>query len=117
MGWTNPPAVAPGVVAQVVLQLEFLVWSAVVVGLIGLGVFAIYKARHWYLGPEAEPEEADDPLEHYRQLMDDGQLDPQEFERIRAQLQTPTEAPEQPPNPPDRPPPDPPETPPPAQSA
>ena len=76
---------------QVGLFFRWDLWLAitVLIGLMVLGSFAITRIRRWRAElneDDNEPTEAF-TLEHYQDLMDEGLLDPQEFERIKARME------------------------------
>ena len=72
----------------------FLRWDVclpigLLIGVIVLGIWAVAQLRRWRVELMEEetglPEEL--TLEHFQALFDDGSLDPEEFERIKARLQ------------------------------
>jgi hypothetical protein len=67
------------------VELQLLIWTVAFVALIGVGIYVATLARRWWQDPAAP--ETDDLLERYRTMRDAGELDPQEFERIRARLE------------------------------
>ena len=70
------------------------VWLAVagLLGIVALGIWAIYWVKRW----REEAVEFDtlshaEQLDHYQTMVDEGDLDPEEFARIKAQLETPAD--------------------------
>ena len=70
------------------LEWQLFLPIGATLGVIGLGVWAFLRAKKWreelaqedLLAPQEQ-------LDHYQQLVDDGLLDPQEFARIKEQLE------------------------------
>jgi hypothetical protein len=93
-------------------QVGRLDWDLIlpVTGLIaavGLGVWVIMKVKKWREAEaEAVPPTLEEQLAHYQQLVDDGELDPEEFGRIKAQLGVKPDEPTDTPAPPADQPPD-----------
>jgi hypothetical protein len=56
-----------------------------VAALVGGGVVIVWAARR-YKRPAAERWTVEEELAHYQTLLEDGELSPEEFERIRARL-------------------------------
>jgi len=81
----GPPAVIATLTAQFQFNLEWMLLAGALVGLILLGGFVIVRFKRW----QAEQESPTLPtrIEDYRALMEQGLLDPREFERIRDQLE------------------------------
>jgi hypothetical protein len=76
-------------------------------GVVALGIWAVYKVKRWREESAAPTEAAPaQQLDHYQQMVADGLLDPEEFTRIKARLETqaPPTAPGDPAPPPDQPP-------------
>jgi hypothetical protein len=97
MGHVGPPVLSAHLTAQFRLDLEWIILATSLVGLILLGLFVIVRYKRWQ-----EAEQTPDPptrLEDFKALMEQGLLDPQEFERIREAMQ---KTPESPPEPPDQ---------------
>ena len=94
--WTfHTPSADAFLVAQVG---QFLRWDVclpigLLIGVIVLGIWVVARIRQWRVElleeQETLPEEL--TLEHFQQLFDDGLLDAEEFERIKARLQAKTE--------------------------
>jgi tetrahydromethanopterin S-methyltransferase subunit G len=80
---------------------QFLRWdvclpAGLLIGVIVLGIWVVARIRQWRVElleeQDALPEEL--TLEHFQQLFDEGLLDPEEFERIKARLQAAAPKPE-----------------------
>jgi hypothetical protein len=77
------------------LTLETIATYLILVSVLGLGGAAIFWAARRYKRPPPEPWTPTEELERFRALQDQGELRPEEFERIRALLeQTPPETPQ-----------------------
>jgi len=69
------------------MEWDVIVPIGALIGVLGLGVWAIVKVKKWReetaeeVGPTTHEQ-----LEHYQQMVDEGELDPEEFARIKAQL-------------------------------
>jgi len=69
------------------LDFELIGWALALVALIVGGAILVIKVKRWR---EEAPEQllsAEEQLEHYRQLMETGDLDAAEYERIRSALE------------------------------
>jgi hypothetical protein len=67
--------------------------AGALLGVLSLGAWAIYKIKLWREETAVQaPLSPDEQLDHYRQMMEAGDLDPQEFARIEAQMK-PTSSP------------------------
>jgi hypothetical protein len=91
MGHVSPPVLVAPLTAQFRLDLEWILLVSVLVGLILLGIFVIVRYKRWQAAQQtpASPTR----LEDFRALMEQGLLDPQEFERLREFLQKNPETP------------------------
>jgi hypothetical protein len=70
-------------------EMEFCLPAGVLVGVLGLGIWAILKVKRWREEDIAsEAGAAEQQLEAYQKLVDDGLLDPEELNRIKTQLQS-----------------------------
>jgi hypothetical protein len=67
------------------LNLELAVLTLLLVGLLILGITVIVAFKRWQASQEQPP--LAPRLEDYRALMDQGVLDPREFERIREHME------------------------------
>ncbi|MSQ94831.1 MAG: hypothetical protein EXR98_09785 [Gemmataceae bacterium] len=67
---------------------EFCLPAAVLIGVLGLGIWAVLKIKRWH-DEECASEivATEQQLEHYQQMVDDGLLDPEEFARIKTQFE------------------------------
>jgi len=86
----SPPILVALVFAEIAdlgQTLEVIGTIAGLLAAIGVGVWAFVWMRNWRrrLADEAISEE---PIETYQQMLDDGLIDDQEFDRIAARLQT-----------------------------
>jgi len=98
MGTPRLPALAGLVFAHLAKPLEVIGVVAAFAAAIGAGVSVFVWARNWRrrLAEETTTEE---PIETYQHMLDEGLLDPQEFDRIQARLQRPPDVPTEPPSP------------------
>jgi hypothetical protein len=75
-----------GLLAQVRIDWELVILAVLLVGVIAGGIVLINRTRQWRVqGPP--PVSLDDQLQSFQALVDRGELDPKEFERIKAHLQ------------------------------
>ncbi len=69
-------------------EIDFCLPAGVLVGVLGLGIWAILKVKRWREEDLADtvmtPEQQ---LERYQQMLEDGTLDPEEFAQIKTQLE------------------------------
>ena len=86
--WTVNLAAGSLVFAQAGrVEWVLLVPVGALIGVLALGVWAIYKVKKWReetaeeVGPTSHEQ-----LDHFQQMVDEGQLDPEEFARIKTQL-------------------------------
>ncbi len=86
MGSARPPAPVL-FAAEFEWDSELIALTILLVSMVGLGVAATVWAKRWRKAAE-EPENAEELVEHYEALIDEGLLDPAELERIRACLET-----------------------------
>ena len=90
-------------------EMAILLPTLLLVAVLGAGLFAIAKARRWRDETDPEPDDDSNPvatLERYRQMAEDGELDPKELAAIEARLRGETKpAPPSPQEPVDDPPP------------
>jgi hypothetical protein len=83
--WSARPP-APVLIAEFQWDVELIALAAVLAGLIGAGALAVYRVKRWWNESEG-PATVEDQIEHYEALVEEGELDPQEFDRIRARLE------------------------------
>ena len=85
----GPPAfatmTAATLTAQLKFDLEWIILAVVLGGLVLLGGFVIVRYKRWHAEQQAAPPPM--VIEDYRALMEQGVLDPREFERIREHLE------------------------------
>ena len=84
----RPPAVLPALTAQFQFDLELLLLVLALAGLVLGGGYVIARFKRGL----AEQQQAAQPMriEDYRALLEQGVLQPHEFERIRARLENKT---------------------------
>src|SRR5687767_1086584 len=69
-------------------EWDLCVAAGALFAVLGLGLWAIFKVKQW-----REKDDAlgvlpiDQQLAHYQEMVDEGELDPQEFARIKAKLE------------------------------
>jgi hypothetical protein len=86
--WTvHNPAADAILFGQVRLEWDLVLASGALLCVVALGVWAIVKVKKW----REEPAEEVGPthqqlLEHYKKMVAEGLLDPDELARIKAQL-------------------------------
>jgi hypothetical protein len=85
MGMPGPLVLAGWIVADLAATLEVLATIALLAGAIGLGIAVFIWARRWR-DRIALDHEAENSIETYRDMLDDGLIDPAEFARIEARL-------------------------------
>jgi hypothetical protein len=80
------------IVADLVRTLEVIATVTLLIGAIGLGVAGFVWARNWRrrIAEQTNPEEQ---IESYQHMLDEGLIEPQEFERIEARLREPPDTP------------------------
>ncbi len=85
--------------------VQWDLWLAVgaLISVVAVGTWAIYKIKQWRDAIAQDvPTTREEQLEHYQSMVKDGSLDPQEFARIKEQMDKPPAiAPPLPPQPPD----------------
>jgi hypothetical protein len=62
------------------LEWDLILPVGALIGVGALGIWAIVKVKKWRV------EEAEEQIDHYQKMVDEGMLDPQELARIKAQL-------------------------------
>jgi hypothetical protein len=95
MSTPHPTVLAGLVFADLAGTLEAIATAVLLVAAIGLGVAAFVWVRNWRqrLADDTNTEEQ---LASFQHMLDDGLIDPQEYERIAAQLETQKRAQHQP---------------------
>jgi hypothetical protein len=96
MGTPRLPALAGLVVADLAATLEVVGVVTLLVAALGVGVAVFVWARDWRRRI-AEDSTTEEPIETYQNMLDQGLLDQQEFERIQARLGQPPALPAVPP--------------------
>jgi hypothetical protein len=81
----GPPAVVAALTAQFRFDLEWMLLALVLVGLVALGIFVIVRFKRWMA--EQQSPTLPTRVEDYRALLEQGLLDPAEFECIRQELE------------------------------
>lgn len=71
--------------AQFRLDLEWVILAGILLGLVFLGGFIVARYKRWLVEQKTPP--ASMAIDDYRALLDQGLLDPEEFERIRRRLE------------------------------
>jgi hypothetical protein len=100
-----PPTPGPGLFAQLVLSVENVGLALALIVLIVAGVYFVLRAKRWRR-EELDPPTVQDELAGYQHLQEQGLLQPNELERIKARLNanpqesTPPSHPVQAPDPP-----------------
>ena len=93
------------------LQWDLCLPAGVMVALVGLGLWAIIKVKRWRdEADEIAGLSIQDQIAQYEKMVQDGELDSEEFARIKAQLEATFDAPPPKPDPPAAPPSQPPDT-------
>ena len=85
--WSASPSRVPGLIALARLDLELILLGTLLLGLIVGGSILVARARRWCTESDTLPR--DQELQSYQDLVDRGELAPQEFERLKARLETP----------------------------
>jgi hypothetical protein len=98
MGTPRLPALAGLIVANPAAMLEVAAVVALFAATIGVGVAVFVWARSWRRRI-AEDSTTEEPIETYQHMLDEGLLDPQEFERIQASLHRSPDVPGEPASP------------------
>jgi hypothetical protein len=70
------------------LNIELFLWGTLLMVLLAAGTIIAWKLRAWVVADEREPT-PEHSLEHYQELLEQGLIDPAEFERIRARFGDP----------------------------
>lgn len=96
------PLIVPAVVfAQLRVDLELILLAILLIVLIVAGCIAVVRVRRWR-DVESTPVSLEDHLQSYQVLVERGELDPREMEKIIAHLQKrQDDKPPKPPKPPE----------------
>lgn len=84
-----PPGILPPgltVWAESTFDLELVLLGASLLVLVFLGFWMVLRVRRWKNEVEAKRLTPQQQLEHYRTLLEEGLLEPQEFEELRQRL-------------------------------
>lgn len=84
--WSSPPTHLAGLFAQVRFDPELLVLGVLLIVLIVAGCIAVARVRRWRQ-EDATPVSLEDQIKSFGELVERGELGPQEFERIKARLE------------------------------
>jgi len=88
--WNRSPAGVILFAANSFIQWDLMLAVGALIGVVALGTWAIYTAKKWRDNSAQEvPLTRDEQLERYQKMADEGELDPEEFARIQAQLDNP----------------------------
>ena len=71
--------------ARSLWRLDFVLPLLALIGSLALGLWIIWRWRTGFA--KEEPASLGEQVRHYQDLVDRGELDPEEFERIKAQLE------------------------------
>lgn len=74
--------------AEIDLHLRVVLTTTALAVLLGAGVaIALWARRTWRI-PDDEADDAEEPaVEHYRELLERGELEPDEFQKIKERLE------------------------------
>jgi hypothetical protein len=82
----SPPTHLVGLFAQLRFDPELLVLGVLLIVLIVAGCIAVARVRRWRQ-EDAAPVTLEEQIKSYGELVERGELAPQEFERIKARLE------------------------------
>jgi hypothetical protein len=80
------PTPFPGLVAELRFDLELTILCVVLFALVVAGCVMVVRVRSWR-DEETTPVSLEEQIQSYQTLVDRGELDPREFERIKARLE------------------------------
>lgn len=87
----RPPASAIAILtAEFTVDLELVILTLFLVCVVVVGSIVVIRVKRWRT---ASDDELVPRIEHYRALLEQGMLAPEEFERIRTQLEARPQAP------------------------
>jgi hypothetical protein len=92
MGKPHSLVPAGWIVADLAQTVEIAIAAALLAVAIGLGIAVFTWARKWRQAL-ADDSDREASIETYREMLDEGLIDPQEFERIQARLDERPDAP------------------------
>jgi hypothetical protein len=81
------PTLGMGLVAQVTWDLEMIGLIILLTGLIFLGVWAIVWVKRWRQHNQQTRHSPEEEISSYRQLLEQGVLRQEEFDRVRIRLE------------------------------
>ena len=84
-----PPTVLPRLFAEFELDAEMIVLAVALIVTLIAGFYLVMRVRRWRLEDVAKPT-VYDQLQSYQRLQEEGLLQPQELERIKARLEART---------------------------
>jgi hypothetical protein len=85
--WSPGPSTSsPGLFAQLCFDLELTILCILLVTLIVAGCIVVVRVRRWQY-EETTPVSLEEQIQSYQALVERGELDPREFERIKARLE------------------------------
>ena len=84
--WSSPPTHLAGLFAQVRFDPELLVLGVLLIVLIVAGCIAVARVRRWRT-EDTPAISLEEQIKSYGELVERGELAPQEFERIKARLE------------------------------
>ena len=79
------PLIGPALFAQLRIDWELTILCILLIALIVAGCMTVVCVRRW-LREEAPPLSPDELLQSYQALVERGELDAREFERIKARM-------------------------------
>jgi hypothetical protein len=83
--WSASPGRFYGPVAQFRFDLELIILGVLLLGMVVGGIVLVTKARRWRM--ESLPPSLEEQLQSFQALVESGEMDPQEFERLKAHLE------------------------------
>lgn len=86
--WSARPSSIPaGLFAQLRFDLELIVYGVLLILLIVAGCVVVVRVRRWWRDEQGAPVSVEDQIKNFYVLVERGELDPKEFERIKARLE------------------------------
>jgi hypothetical protein len=84
--WSASPGRFCGLFAQFRFDLDLIILSVLLFGIIVGGVVLVAKARHWRT-EDPQPPSLEEQLQSFQALVQRGEMDAKEFERLKAYLE------------------------------
>ena len=84
--WSSPPTHLAGLFAQLRFDPQLLVLGVLLIVLIVAGCIAVARVRRWRI-EDTPAISLEEQMKSYGELVERGELAPQEFERIKARLE------------------------------